>query len=90
MTQPHTRRFAAVIAGTALLSLAACSNSDTTDTAAPGPDPMSSPSMTPSQSPSAPAGDPFALTRTAAGHMPMTADVLAGAIAQQFPDQFPG
>ena len=78
MTQPHTRRFAAVIAGTALLALAACSNSDTTDTAAAGPDPMSSPSMTPSQSPSASAGDPFALTRTAAGHMPMTADVLAG------------
>jgi len=32
--------------------------------------------MTPSQSPSASAGDPFALTRTAAGHMPMTADVI--------------
>ena len=35
-------------------------------------------------------GDPkaFELLRTAAAHMPMTADVLAGAIAQQYPDKF--
>jgi hypothetical protein len=85
MTQPHYRRYAAVLAGTAMLSLAACSNSDGTDTAATGPDnatsPSMSPSVSPSQSPTTSAGDPFALTRTAAGHMPMTADVLAGGFA---------
>ena len=80
MTRPHSRRYAAVIAGTALLTLAACSNSDTTDTATSTPDSTPSPSMTP-QSPTTSAGDPFALTRTAAGHMPMTADVLAGGFA---------
>lgn len=32
--------------------------------------------------------DGFSLLREAAGHMPMTAAVLAGGIAQQFPDQF--
>lgn len=38
------------------------------------------------------AGSPkaFALLRTAASHMPMTADVLATAFAQQFPAKFPG
>ncbi|MEP7060593.1 MAG: copper amine oxidase, partial [Actinomycetota bacterium] len=38
------------------------------------------------------AGDPkaFDLLRTAAMHMPMTADVLAGAFVQQFPDKFSG
>ncbi|MEA2580251.1 MAG: hypothetical protein QOE83_1143 [Actinomycetota bacterium] len=38
------------------------------------------------------AGSPkaFALLRTAASHMPMTADVLATAFTQQFPDKFPG
>jgi hypothetical protein len=35
-------------------------------------------------------GDPFELLRVAAGHMPMTADVLAGGIATQFPDKFTG
>jgi hypothetical protein len=36
------------------------------------------------------AGSPhaFALLREAASHMPMTADVLAGAIVQQFPEKF--
>jgi hypothetical protein len=33
-------------------------------------------------------GDAFELLRLAAAHMPMTADVLAGGIAQQFPDKF--
>jgi hypothetical protein len=33
-------------------------------------------------------GDPFELLRVAAGHMPMTADVLAGGIAKQFPAKF--
>jgi hypothetical protein len=33
-------------------------------------------------------GDAFELLRVAAGHMPMTADVLAGGIAKQFPDKF--
>ncbi len=32
----------------------------------------------------------FDLLRTAAGHMPMTANVLAGGIVKQFPDKFPG
>ena len=38
------------------------------------------------------AGSPtaFALLRTAAMHMPMTADVLAGAFAKQFPEKFSG
>jgi hypothetical protein len=30
----------------------------------------------------------FGLLKAAAGHMPMTADVLAGAIAKQYPDKF--
>ena len=36
------------------------------------------------------AGSPkaFSLLRTAASHMPMTADVLAGAFVQQFPEKF--
>jgi hypothetical protein len=36
------------------------------------------------------AGDPkaFDLLREAANHMPMTADVIAGAIVEQFPDMF--
>ena len=34
--------------------------------------------------------DAFELLRAAAGHMPMTANVLAGAIAKQFPDKFGG
>jgi cytochrome c556 len=33
-------------------------------------------------------GDPFELLRVAAAHMPMTADVLAGGIAKQFPAKF--
>jgi cytochrome c556 len=33
-------------------------------------------------------GDAFELLRVAAGHMPMTADVLAGGIAKQFPEKF--
>ena len=38
------------------------------------------------------ANDPraFTLLRQAAGHMPMTANVLAGAIVAQFPDKFAG
>jgi hypothetical protein len=33
-------------------------------------------------------GDAFELLRVAAAHMPMTADVLAGGIAKQFPEKF--
>ena len=32
----------------------------------------------------------FGKLRTAAGHMPMTASILAGAIVKQFPDKFEG
>jgi cytochrome c556 len=35
-------------------------------------------------------GDAFAKLKTAADHMPMTAKVLAGGIAKQFPDKFAG
>lgn len=34
--------------------------------------------------------DVYPKLMTAASHMPMTADILAGAIAKQFPDKFPG
>jgi hypothetical protein len=34
-------------------------------------------------------GTGFEKLRVAAGHMPMLAGTLAGAIAQQFPDKFP-
>ena len=34
-------------------------------------------------------GTGFEKLRVAAGHMPMLADTLAGAIAKQFPDKFP-
>ncbi len=34
--------------------------------------------------------DQYQLTQKAADHMPMAADALAGAIAKQYPDKFPG
>ena len=34
--------------------------------------------------------DQYSLTQKAADHMPMAADALAGAIAKQYPDKFPG
>jgi hypothetical protein len=81
MRSHRYRRAAVALLGSATLVLTAACGSDDDASADPAPAEPSADEHSSEHSPD-PAGDPFALSREAAGHMPMTADALASGFDQ--------